>query len=229
MDWLSYKGLILRDFCSNYNLANAIKAPTRKVVTTRGNKSLYSSSLIDVVLHNSKLVESSSVIEFPFSDHALIVVQLSVKRSSEELEVRMNRNLNKANIELIKNFMISRCLLNIDAKLINLLLFVDFKKAFDLINPELLLVKLLNYGLTNEAIAFLKNYLDKRQQCVKINGITSSPLNISLGVPQGSVLGPFLFLIYINDLPFFLKSITSKLFADDIVGSSIEEVIASFR
>ena len=99
---------------------------------------------------------------------------------------------------------------------IGLYFFVDFRKAFDLISFELLLYKLkLFYGFNENSIKLLKDYLNNRYQYVKIDSILSNSCEISLGVPQGSVLGPLLFLLFINDMPFFLKMFLTVLFADD--------------
>ena len=91
---------------------------------------------------------------------------------------------------------------------------MDISKAFDKVWHEGLLYKLKSIGISGELYQLLKNYLSGRLQRVVLNGQTSSWRLVLAGVPQGSILGPLLFLIYINDLPDELKS-NVKLFADD--------------
>ena len=92
--------------------------------------------------------------------------------------------------------------------------FLDISKAFDKVWHEGLLHKLKSNGISGNLLAFLENYLTNRCQRVTLNGTMSNWSSISAGVPQGSVLGPLLFLVYINDLTENIKS-QMRLFADD--------------
>ena len=94
-------------------------------------------------------------------------------------------------------------------------LFVDLTKAFDTVNHEILLYKMNNYGIRGHANTFFRSYLTNRKQFTLVNGTDSKLSDIKCGVPQGSVLCPILFLIYINDLYRALQDCKINLFADD--------------
>ena len=96
-------------------------------------------------------------------------------------------------------------------------IFIDLQNAFNIVNHQILLQKLEHNGIRGIGNCWFSLYLSARKQYVSVNGHTSDHLNISCGVPQGSVVGPLLFLLYINDLPNVSKLLTFYLFADGTI------------
>ena len=126
-------------------------------------------------------------------------------------------------IELATIELVDRILWNIDNKLLPVVVFMDLSKAFDTLDHSILIHKWQYYRITGIALNWFKSYLLNRLQYVDINGSISSMQHISTGVPQGSILGPLLFLIYMNDLPNVSPLFKYILFADNTsLLSSIE-------
>ena len=96
---------------------------------------------------------------------------------------------------------------------------IDIKKAFDCVDHSILLTKLESSGIRGQPLRWLKSYLQNRRCYIHINGINSNTNVFNIGVPQGSILGPILFLIHINHLPTFSTALNSQMFADDTIVS----------
>ena len=103
----------------------------------------------------------------------------------------------------------------IDANELPLSVYIDLSKAFDSLDHIILLSKLQFYGITGSPLSLLTSYLSNRRQCTKFNTTVSNFLSIKQGVPQGSILVPLLFLIYINDLPYSSSLFGFVMYADD--------------
>ena len=102
-----------------------------------------------------------------------------------------------------------------DKKEVSLGIFLDLSKAFDTVNHKILLQKLENYGIRGIALSWITSYLNNRKQFVQFNNVNSSENIIKCGIPQGSILGPLLFILYINDISNASNLLRFILFADD--------------
>ena len=112
-------------------------------------------------------------------------------------------------------------------------IFVDLSKAFDTVNHEILLDKLEHYGIRGKALDLFRSYLYERRQYTMLDKSKSSIKSIGCGVPQGSVLGPLFFILFINDLPNCCHLGNVRIFADDtnvfFHGDNIEDMINTAR
>ena len=102
---------------------------------------------------------------------------------------------------------------NIDQKMLTGAVFVDLRKAFDTVDHSLLLSKLERCGVHNAELKWFSDYLMNRAQTVTFHSIHSSPCSILSGVPQGSILGPLLFVVFINDLPAAINRCSILMYA----------------
>ena len=106
---------------------------------------------------------------------------------------------------------------NIDQGQLTGAVFIDLRKAFDSIDHDVLLNKISRLGVRHRELQWFKNYLHDRTQVVEFQGVTSAAESVIAGVPQGSILGPLLFILHLNDLPKAVIKCSVLMYADDTV------------
>ncbi len=174
----------------------------------------------------SLLPQFSKILEKAFNDRLCNFLDKHKLLNDSQYGFRTNRSTALALTELIEEITNS-----IDNKKLVIGTFIDLKKAFDTINHNILLIKLERYGIRGVVLNWVRSYLERRQQFVVMDGYMSEHLDIMCGVPQGSVLGPVLFNIYINDICHVSKSLKFILFADDtnilITGENLQQLLST--
>ena len=144
-------------------------------------------------------------------------------------KINMDSDPSTPQIQLFRIFAKAHYYDVLDNKRNQITVFCDFSKAFDRISHSILLHKLNIYGIRGKAKDFLKSYLCHRKQFTVYNNISSTYKNINYGVPQGSILGPILFFININDIVRSSNKIKFLLYADDttvyIQGNHVDEIV----
>ena len=169
----------------------------------------------------SKILESEvndSLVDHVFKEHRLA--------SDRQLAYRQRYSTKLLLVHLTETWRKA-----VDSGLRVAVAFVDFRKAFDSVSHQVLLGKLrTNFGTCDQAMGWIASYLNGRKQYTVVNGYNSDTMPVSVDIPQGSVLGPTLFSLFVNDLPSSMKSGSVYLFTDDVtiycIKKTADEVVA---
>ena len=171
----------------------------------------------------SILPQFSKILEKVFHNRLMSIINDKQILNNSQFGFRKNMSTALAIIELVEEITTS-----IDEGKTTVGVFIDFKKAFDTVDHNILIKKLLHYGIRGLAKNWVCSYLENRRQYVCIHDSNSECLDVKCGVPQGSILGPALFILYVNDMCNVSKSLKSNLFAEDTnllyAGKDLDEV-----
>jgi exonuclease III len=181
----------------------SLVVPIQKVAGTIKAEEFRPINMLHTLEKNLELVVKGQLTEY-LNNNVLLIPEQSGYRESHSCETALNLVIAKWK-EYLEN------------KNIIVAVFLDLKRAFETISRPLLLKTLKRFGITGTAYKWFENYLSGRTQRTIFNDFISDPVDNNLGVPQGSVLGPLLFIMYINDMKRVLRSCDLNLFADDTV------------
>ena len=195
---LFYKSLLSRIFPDDWKCARVTPLPRQGVASDLNNY-----RPISVISVMAKVYERIVYDQLYFlSSEEIISTYQSGFRSSHSTVTAL--------LEATDNWAF-----NIDRGDVNAVVFLDLKKAFDTVDHDILLSKMNLYGIQGIALDWFRSYLTNRTQRCLVNGSLSRICSLKCGVPRGTILGPLLFLIYINDLPNCLTSCQPRMYADD--------------
>ena len=155
----------------------------------------------------------------PISKIFEILISKRLNKFLEEQKILVDEQLGFRKLHFITHAItdiFSQISNNIDCSRYNCVLLLDLKKAFDTVDHKLLLYKLERHGIRGNVLDLFQSYFTQRFQYVYVNDSTTNKLEVKCGVPQGSILGPTLFSLYVNDLP-KISQFNVRMFADDTV------------